>query len=372
MHPQVSDIIAAMETLAPSQLAEPWDNVGLQVGNRSWPAPKIWVALDPLPHVISAACDQQVQVLVTHHPFLFRPLTCIDFATPGGDIIARAAKAKLSIIAAHTNLDIVSGGINDLIAHRLNLDQITVLRPEADASRFKFVVFAPLGTEEKIRQAIFDGGGGTIAPYECCSFAVAGQGTFKPSAAARPTTGETGRLNQAVEMRIEAVVPKANLLKVVQQVRQVHPYETMAYDLYPLHEAVDRQGLGRVGRLNMPMPFNQFAQHVKSLFEIPSLRVSGPPDLEVRQVAICSGSGGTLLKAFVTSGAQVYLSGDLGYHDAREVEQLGLALIDLGHFASEQVIIPVLAERLQQLLSQRGFEVQVKPCALEQEPFYIV
>ncbi len=272
----VADIIKVMETMAPLRLAEEWDNVGLQVGQLDWPVRSIWVALDPLYDVVDGACRNGVDLLITHHPLIFNPLRCINFDTPVGSVIQAAAGHKLAIFAAHTNFDSAADGINDLLAFRVGLADLKVLK------------------------------------------------------------------------------------------RGDHPCEDSATD------DLQKQGLGRVGELEETMELLPLALSIKKKLGLKYIKIAGKPDLPVRRVAVCSGSGSGLMKDFYSSGAQVFISGDLRYHDAREVEALNLGLIDMGHFASEYLMVEVLAKRLDKILTADGKDVKVEACRLENDPFLVL
>ncbi len=270
----LSKIIKIMETIAPSYLAEKWDNVGLQLGQNDWQVRKIWVALDPLPDVVSAACDKNVDMLITHHPLIFRPLSALDFNTTVGSIIHRAIQCQMAIFSAHTNLDSVTDGLNDILAKRIGLNNLEILG------------------------------------------------------------------------------------------------DSKGYDVYPLLPCEGRQGLGRVGELESPVELMCLAETIKNALGIKSIKVAGRPDLPVRKAALCTGSGTSLLESFLLSDADVYISGDMRYHDARAVESANLGLIDIGHFASEYLMVEELADRLQKIFSESAMDVTVEACQIEKDPFY--
>jgi len=282
----VADIIKVMETMAPLRLAEEWDNVGLQVGQLDWPVRSIWVALDPLCDVVDGACRNGVDLLITHHPLIFNPLRCVNFDTPVGSVIQAAAGHKLAIFAAHTNFDSAADGINDILASRLGLADLEVLK------------------------------------------------------------------------------------------RVGHPDEDSMAEFYPLlppaTDYMQKQGLGRIGELQETMELLPFALSIKEKLGLKYIKVAGKSDLPVRRVAVCSGSGSSLMKDFYSSGAQVFISGDLGYHDAREVEALNLGLIDMGHFPSEYIMVEVLAKRLDKILAADGQDIKVEACRLENDPFLVL
>ncbi len=372
MSATVGDFIDIMETLAPARLAESWDNVGLQAGHRDWRVERVWTALDPLPEVIAAACRSKVDLLVTHHPLIFKPLKRLDFDEPAGRCILQAIQNRLALYAAHTNFDSAAGGLNDIFAGRLGLTHLAALAAPAPADVYKLVVFVPVEHEQRLLAALFETPAGEIGAYRNCSFRTAGRGTFKPGQDAAPYAGERGRVNDVAEVKLEAVVAPRDLARVVAHLRSHHPYETMAYDVYPLRQADPLQGLGRVGELARPMDLTSLALAVKRAFDVQTLRVAGDPRLPVKRVAVCTGSGASLLPSFLASAAEVFISGDLRYHDARDTAAAGRGLIDVGHFASEHIFVAEVTRRLRETAATAGFDVDISGCELEKEPFTYV
>lgn len=368
----VKDIIRIMETVAPLRLAEEWDNVGLQVGQKDQPVQKIRIALDPLPDVVAEACRNDADLLITHHPLIFQPLKFLDFNTPAGSLIRMAVQHSLSIFSAHTNLDSAAGGINDILARKIGLSNLKVLeKAKEPATACKLVVYVPAEYEQKVLDAIFETEAGKIGEYSCCSFRNMGKGTFRPSALAKPFSGISGEVSHADEFRIELAVQKDDIASVIEHIRKTHPYETMAYDVYEIQNKTQNsdEGLGRIGELDENMELAAFALKIKKSLGLKSVKVAGKPDLPVNKAAVCSGSGSGLMRRFISSGAQVYISGDLRYHDARDAEAANLGLVDIGHFASEKLIVETLAERLREALFKTGMDISVEACGIENDPF---
>ncbi len=365
----VADIIEVMETLAPIWLAEEWDNVGLQIGQIDWPVRKIWVALDPFPEIVRDASKHDVNLLITHHPLIFKPLRSINLNTAIGSTIQTAVQRKLAIFTAHTNLDNATNGLNEILSHRIGLKNLKVLGKARAMKSYKLVLYVPVDYEQQILKAVFQTRAGEIGAYTCCSFRSKGKGTFRPESTAEPFLGKQGEISQVDEVRIETVVQGKDLNSVLEHIRTVHPYETMAYDLYPLSLLEQRQGIGRIGTLEQPEALLNFAQFIKEELGLNYIKVVGNPELIVREAAVCSGSGSGLVDDFLDSGAQVYVSGDLRYHDAKAVEAAGLGLIDIGHFASEHLIVEVLAERLKKILLESHPDVVIEAYKLERDPF---
>jgi dinuclear metal center YbgI/SA1388 family protein len=371
MSAKLSDILRIMEEIAPQRLAEKWDNSGLQIGDKNWPIKSIMVALDPLPEIVKDACQKKIDLLITHHPIIFKPLSCIDFSTPVGSIVQMAAQNQMALFAAHTNLDSVNGGINDIIAEKIGLESLVVLSKPEQLKKCKLVFYVPVDSEQKLMEVLFQTRAGVIGDYTCCSFRNPGTGTFQPSSQATPFSGSIGKLSLADEVRIETVVNKQDLDGVVALLKKYHPYETMAYDVYPLTPEEGQQGLGRVGVLPERLRLDQFSDQVRKMLNLNSVRVVGNPGLMVEKVAVCSGSGSSLMGDFFSSGAHVFVSGDMRYHDARDAEEAGVGMIDVGHFGSEHLVVDVLTRKLRKAVLTKGLDVSIEACDLEKDPFVV-
>jgi dinuclear metal center YbgI/SA1388 family protein len=368
---KVNDIIEIMEYIAPSGLAESWDNVGLQVGDGSWNVERIRVALDPLPEVIEQACNDNIDLVITHHPLIFRPMKNLDVSTTIGKIIHMALENKTALFSAHTNLDSARGGINDYLAEKLELHNTRVLQKKIEDGKCKLVIFVPEQHQREVLTSLFALGAGQIGNYDCCSFRSMGRGTFMPQKDAKPFSGRSGKLNEVEEIRIETIVTQKDLPKILENVKKIHPYEVPAFDVYPLI-TTESTGLGRVGDLQNPMVLKDFAAFVKKALNLSFIKASGDSELKVETVAVCSGSGSGLMKSFLASSAQCYVSGDLHYHDSRDAQALDRGLLDIGHFASEHIMVQMLVQRLQMVLEEKNFAVLVDACDLEKDPFMII
>jgi dinuclear metal center YbgI/SA1388 family protein len=362
-----------METIAPGSLAEGWDNIGLQVGRYDWPVTKIRVALEATEALMSAACSEGVSLLVTHHPLIFSPLKSVDLAEHVGKIIQAAVKNRLAIFCAHTNLDSAPGGVNDVFAEKIGLQDTEALKaPEGDDNWCKVVVFVPAGHEKMILDALFESGTGKMEKYTEVSFRSKGVGTFRPGPGAKPFNGRVGERAESDEYRIEVLVAPKNVSDVISTLRRAHPYDEMAYDVYSTGLRKHAAGLGRIGTLTREMTLIEFAEHAKNKLGLSRVKAAGDPTSTVSRVAVCSGSGRGLIENFLASDAHVYVSGDLGYHDGRRIEAEGRALIDVGHFASEQLIVEPLAIQLKHTLAEQGRPVEVRGCDEERDCFYYV
>ena len=372
MSATVADIVKAMETIAPSNLAEDWDNVGLQVGQKNWPVKKVWVSLDPVLDVVTNACQNDADLLITHHPLIFKPLHSVDFGTPTGSIIRMAARHKMAIFTSHTNLDIVAEGLNDVLAEAIGLKKLEVLGKPIEDERIKLVIYVPEDYEKKILDGILQTKAGNIGEYSACTFRNKGEATFRPGSMATPFIGKTGEITGANEIRIETVVQKDDLSGVIEYVGSHHHYETMAYDVYPLLTNKNRNGIGRIGELEEKTNLKSLALNIKQKLRLKYVKISGNHKLTVARAAVCTGSGSGMMKYFLSSGAQAYISGDLRYHDAKDAQAANLGIIDIGHFASEHLIVDVIAKRLEKILSEAGKNIKIETYRLEEDPFVIV
>ncbi|WP_119069364.1 Nif3-like dinuclear metal center hexameric protein [Rubrobacter indicoceani] len=340
------EIISEIESLAPPELAENWDNSGLQVGNRDTAVSKVLVALTPLPEVFDEAEESGANFLFFHHPLVFGGLESVDTAAYPGDLIARAVRSDLTVYAAHTSYDAAPNGVSVALADALGLvGEREVVGPAG--SVVKLVVFVPVDYTEAVAGALAGAGAGEIGAYTRCTFRTSGTGTFLPGDAANPYVGEHGELEYADEVRLETVVPAHLAGRAADAAIAAHPYEEVAHDLYPVTGTPPGCGYGRTGVLPRPMTPDELTSHVSDRLGFPARLVADPkPERKIERVAVLGGSGGSFLGKVAASGAEAYISGDLDYHDALRAGSLGLTAIDAGHAATELPALAPFAERL--------------------------
>jgi dinuclear metal center YbgI/SA1388 family protein len=368
---RIQDLVGLAHALYPPNLAESWDNVGLQAGDPAAPLDRVLVCLDPSEQAIEAARTIGAQAVLAHHPLIFQPLRQLTPATETGRILLRAAREGIAVLCAHTNLDRAPGGLNDWLAQRLGLPE-TVPLGGSDEDLVKLAVFVPAGYEDTVAEALFQGGAGKIGRYDRCSFRAEGTGTFRPAAGTDPFIGRPGVDERVREIRLETIVPRERLPRVIERMLKAHPYEEVAYDLFPLANRRPGIGLGRIGRLAAPTTLDVFAAEVKRALAVSHLRVVGNPAARVGKVALCGGSGASLLPEAVRQGADVLVTGDLKYHEARNAESQGICLIDAGHFATERIAIEGLAAALGRAAQERGLAIAFISMEGEQEPFRVL
>jgi dinuclear metal center YbgI/SA1388 family protein len=366
---KLSDILGIINKIAPTSLAESWDNVGLQVGDPTAEITRVLVALDATQRVVEEAVASGCQLLVTHHPLIFKPQKNISTATPQGKLIHAAIRSGLAIVSMHTNYDIAEGGLNDLLTEQLKLSDSTVLQVTSGQELVKLAVFVPEDHLEQVRSALSPHAE-SLGAYRDCSFAAAGEGTFTPLEGATPCIGSVGIFEKVREYRLELLVDRAKLSHALKSLIAAHPYEEPAFDVYPLHNDGTKRGLGRVGYLHEATTLADYAACVSEQLNAPGIRFVGNPAATIKKVALCSGSGASVMRTAARLGADVLVTGDVKYHDARDAEDLGIALIDAGHFPTEIIMAAAMRMRLQQKLSELGFEgCQVVAAQTESDPF---
>ncbi|HWR43887.1 Nif3-like dinuclear metal center hexameric protein [Sporomusa sp.] len=337
------DIIAELEKLAPKHLAETWDNVGLLLGHPEQNIHKVIVALDVDQTLVNEAIAVGVDLIIAHHPLIFKGITSIRTDSPQGSMLAALIKAGIAVYAAHTNLDSAPGGVNDALAQKLELKEVRPLATVYQEQLHKLVIFVPSTHVEQVRKAITEAGAGHIGNYSHCTFLTHGTGTFLPLTESKPFIGEPGRLEFVDECRLETILPASLRSDVISAMLAAHPYEEVAYDEYLLLNKGSSYGLGRVGRLISPMRLDRFISHVKTALNINSVKAAGSVNALISKVAVCGGSGASLIKNAIRAGADILVTGDVKYHEAQQAVAEGLTIIDAGHFATEQPVVECVA-----------------------------
>lgn len=365
---RVEQWVQLVEQLWPERDAESWDAVGLQVGDPADPVRAVLVCLDVTDAALDEAAGRGADLLLAHHPLLFRPLARLTTATPPGRLALRAARERVAVLAAHSNLDVAVPGTSDPVARILGLHDVRPLRPlrpaggGLDPEQVKLVTFVPVEHTLAVIAAAAAAGAGHIGGYDECSFRVTGTGTFRPGPGTSPAVGERGRRTEVTEDRLEVVVPRAGLAAVVEAVRAAHPYEEVAWDAYPLvppPPAGRARGLGLVGVLPQRRKLVDIADALAVELPSPHLRVVGDLDRAVTRVAACGGAGDALIGDAVAAGVDLYVTGDLRHHPALDAAASGLALIDAGHAATEAAALPVVVEALGAAARERGLSARL-------------
>jgi dinuclear metal center YbgI/SA1388 family protein len=366
--PNGYEVIQIFENFSPKHLAVEGDRIGLQIGSLNKPIKNLMIALDVLEEVIDEAIEKKVDLIIAHHPPLFRPLKQLITDEPQGKMIEKCLKHDIAVYAAHTNLDITNGGVNDMLAEALQLEDLDILAPTYQEPLKKLVVFVPEDHADKVRQAIGDAGAGFIGNYSHCTFNSNGTGTFMPNEQANPFIGQSGNLEFVNEVRIETIFPSSIQKRVISSMLKSHPYEEVAYDIYPLENEGKSWGLGRIGYLPKEMTLAEFAEHVKNVLEVKGIRVVGNLDEKVKKVAVLGGDGNKYVSHAIFKGADVFVTGDVYYHVAHDAMMQGLNIIDAGHNI-EKVMKKGVANILKQRFADKKFTVNVFPSEVNTDPF---
>ncbi len=341
----ISEITSFLEQLAPPALQEPYDNSGLLIGDPHARIEKALVCLDVTEDIIDEAREKACGLIIAHHPLIFSGIKSLTGKNYVERCIMSAIKHNIAIYALHTNLDNVEHGVNQNIGEKLGISQMQILLPKTGVLK-KLVSFVPHDHTESVLNAIFQAGAGHIGNYDECSFRVDGMGSFRALPGADPFVGEVGGRHTEKEQRLEVVLPAYHLKSVVNALMESHPYEEVAYDVYPIENAAVKIGAGMIGQLDSPLYSMDFLKIVKDIFG-GVVRHTGLVKDQVQKIAWCGGSGSFLLDAAKKAGADVFISSDFKYHQFFDAEN-ELIIADIGHYENEQFTIPLIARYLQE------------------------
>ncbi len=341
---KIKEIISVLESIAPPQLQEHYDNAGLITGNINWGCTGILVALDTTEEIVKEAVEKKCNLIIAHHPIVFGGLKKITGKTYVERVVIDAIKNDIAIYAIHTNLDNVMTGVNGKMADMLGLTNRQILLPRKGLLK-KLMVFVPAGLAENVRTAIFNAGAGHIGNYSECSFNTIGEGTFKPGAGTSPFIGNAGERHFENEIKVEVVFQEWLEDSIIKALLAAHPYEEVAYDIVALDNALGSTGSGLIGELDEAMAESDFLSLVKKQFGLQVIRHTGFTGRMVKKVALCGGAGSFLIKQAVASGAGFYITSDVKYHEFFDAENK-LVIADIGHYESEQYTISLLFDIL--------------------------
>jgi dinuclear metal center YbgI/SA1388 family protein len=333
---KIREIIKELELIAPSSYQEEYDNSGLICGNKDWEFKGSVLCLDSTEDVIDEAIKEGVNLVIAHHPILFRGLKRITGSHYTERAVIKAIKHDIAIYAIHTNLDNVRAGVNEEFANRIGLNKKgrSILMPKASLL-LKLEVLCPKENTKQVQEAIWAAGAGRAGQYERCSFKTEGEGQFKPFGTADPHIGELGKDELVNEAKLEFILAEHLSQPVLEAMRNAHPYEEVAYFLHPLKNVNQEVGSGIVGNLEKAMPVEDFLKHVKEKMSLKFLKHTEFSKGKIERVALMGGSGIFGLEAAKRAGAQAYITADVKYHDYFEVDG-DLLLVDIGHYESEQ------------------------------------
>ncbi|HXS55443.1 MAG TPA: Nif3-like dinuclear metal center hexameric protein [Hanamia sp.] len=343
---KIKEIAQSLETFAPVSLQESYDNAGLIVGNSETDCKGIIISLDVTESVVEEAVKKNCNLIVVHHPVIFKGIKKLNGKNYVERTIISAIKNDIAIYAIHTNLDNVVEGVNKMIADQLNLQNCKVLLPKEKTLQ-KLVTFCPVNNAEEVRNALFGAGAGAIGKYDECSFNVEGTGTFRAGKGSHPFVGNKGERHLENETRIEVIFPSFLQKKIIAALKEAHPYEEVAYYLHELQNLQDDTGSGLIGEPAESLPEKELLKKLKSSFNLSVIKHTAFLEKPVTKIAVCGGAGIFLLPNAIAAGAQVYITSDIKYHEFFDADDQ-ILLCDIGHYESEQFTVELLTEFLRE------------------------
>jgi len=352
---KLKDVCKIIEDFAPLSLQESYDNSGLLMGEPDSEVKKALITLDVTEDVVNEAISTDCDLIISHHPLIFKGIKKFTGKNPVERIVKFCLQNNLAIYAAHTNLDNIHQGVNAIICEKLGIKNTRILSMKSQMLR-KLSVFCPEIQAEQVREAIFDAGAGHIGNYDSCSFNIQGQGSFRGLEGADPYVGEVGQLHFENEIRIEVIYPVYHEAKILKAMLNAHPYEEVAFDIYPLENEFALAGAGMIGELETEEVGWEFLQRIKNIFGTGCIRHSKIGKEKVKKVAVCGGSGIFLLDEAIKSGADIFITGDVKYHEFFDADGK-IIIADVGHFESEQFTKELLMNLLKKNIST--FAVQI-------------
>ena len=350
------EIFKYIQSWAPEEIAWNKDNVGLQVGSAERKVKNILLALDLNMKVITEAVKKNCNIIITHHPLLFNPLRKIDTDRDNTSLLVeKLIKHDITLFSAHTNLDFTKDGVSFELAKTLKLKNIRFLS-NVKSTQYKLVVFVPESHIEKVASAIFESGGGIIGEYSNCSFRTKGKGSFNGSEKTSPSIGKKLNYEKVDEIKLEVLIDSWKLNKILSAIRNVHPYEEIAYDVYPLNNENINYGIGAIGELNKPLNQKGFFDHVSNHLKINNFRYTTGKANKIKTVAVCGGSGSEVIPAAIKKGADALITADIKYHTFFDNEEK-ILLIDAGHYETEIFSLNEVNKRLTELIKKKKNKV---------------
>lgn len=340
---KAKEIIGTLDNFSNPNLIDSWDNTGFQIGNDEVDVKRILIALDLDEFIVKKAIDEKYQMIVTHHPIIFKPLKNINNRTHIGNMILKLIENNIVVYNAHSNLDLVEGGVNDALAKLLGIQDPIPLNKVKNESLFKFAIYVPEDSRDTILKTLEEEDAGHIGNYSACSFNTKGIATFRPLEGTNPYIGSINVLEEVNEVKIETVIKEHSLRKTINRVIEVHPYEEVAYDLYELKNEGSTYGYGRVGNIE-EVDAKVFIMDLKKKLNLDHINIYGNLERSICRVAVCGGSGGDFIQDAHKKGSHIYITGDIKYHQAQLADQLDMIIVDPGHYHTEKVILDVLKE----------------------------
>ncbi len=364
---KIKDIANAIEQIAPLGLAQDWDNVGLLIGNPEKNIKKILITIDTTMAVVEEAKAQKADLILSYHPVIWDGLKHITATGPNANVY-ELIRSGIGVFSIHTALDIAVGGVNDALAGILGIDDP---KPIGDyvanpaGPQYKLITFIPDNAVNEVTDALYAAGAGAIGNYSNCGFMHEGVGTFKPLKGATPAIGKQGKIERVSEIRLETVIPAGKVAAVIAALRQSHPYESPAFDIFQHHDVENKLGLGRIGMLKKPLSIPKAIENIKAVTGCKAVGIVGPARRTVKKAAVCAGSCGKILNSVIDAGCDLYLTGELKHHQALAAQEAGLTCICLSHTVSERFALKNLAKQLKNRLKNVTIALSKK----DRDPF---
>ena len=346
---KIKDVTNYLESIAPLALQESYDNAGLIVGDYKTEVTGVLVCLDSVEDTVDEAIAQGANLIIAHHPIVFKGLKRFNGTSYVERTVIKAIKNDIAIYAIHTNLDNVPNGVNSIIAEKLGLKNLKILIPHKEGLT-KLITFCPELQSQAVLDAMFAAGAGNVGDYSNVSFQSSGNGSYQANLGANPFSGEVGKQHVEKEIKIEVIIPNHLTSKVVSALLQSHPYEEVAYDLISLQNTNNMIGGGVLGELPDDTQTMEFLKRIKTQMKAGVVRYTKVLKPTVKRVAICGGSGSFMLSAAKRAGAELFLTSDFKYHEFFDSENQ-LVIADIGHYESEQYTSQLLSDFLTQKFS---------------------
>lgn len=354
----IQEITNHLEKIAPVSLQESYDNSGLLIGTYNKDIKKALITLDVTEEVIKEAENEKCDLIISHHPVIFKGLKKLIGSTLTERLVMMALKSDIAIYAIHTNLDNIMGGVNSILSEKLGIQNSKILSPK-NGGLFKLVTFCPSKHLEKVQQAMFEFGGGNIGNYDSCSYYTVGTGTFRALEGSNPFVGKQNKLHKEEEFRIETIVPKHHLAETIKAMIEAHPYEEPAYDIYNLNNSNENIGSGIIGELESAVPIKEYLQKVKQTLGTSFLKHNKLIDRPVKRVAVCGGSGNFLIDVAARQNADLFITADVKYHEF--LEHYGaMTIADAGHYETEHLIKELLYSLLKKKIPTFALQISKK------------
>jgi len=352
-------IISKLEKNFPIHLAESWDNVGFQIGNQDRVIDKILCCLEVTDEVIDEAIEKCADLIIAHHPLIFKGVKTLSEDNAKSKLITRLIKSDINLYVMHTNFDQVSGGVNDILSTDMELERVEALKVIYSEPLIKLQVYVPQESCKGVEEAIYAQGAGHIGRYSGCGYKASGKGTFTPLEGSNPTLGQIGISEEVDEVKLETIVMKKDLNRVLKAMIAAHPYEEVAYDLIALMNQGPSESLGRVGFLPKVMTAEEFAHYLKVKLKLDSVKVCSSSNKKISKVALVSGAGMDFVYDAIKHKADAFVTGDIKYHEAQEAKHSKIAMFDIGHFESEVIFSKGIAQILESIKEEQNYDVMI-------------